>query len=49
MNDYDGVRMYTIEEIKELIEKADELGLDEVIDGSMTIGQLDQLVNGDAN
>lgn len=48
MNDYDGVRLYSHTEILNLFEKAIEMGLDD-IDGSVTIAQLDELVNGDAN
>lgn len=47
--DIDGVRIYRYEEIEALIDAAIKLGLEGEIPGDMTIGELDTIVNGDAN
>ena len=49
MNDIDGVKIYTREELLELFEKVIALGLEGELNNSMTIGQIDALVNGKLN
>lgn len=44
-----GVREYKLDEVYDLIEKACELGLDGHLDGNMTIGELDKMLNNPAN
>jgi len=49
MTDVDGVRLYSWDEVYAIIEKACDMGLDDNLDPLMTIGELDNLVNGSAN
>ncbi len=45
----DDMRMYSLDEIRELVDKAIDLGLEDFVEPSMTIAELDKLVNEDAN
>lgn len=49
MNDYDGIRIYTYQEVEALIDAAIELGLEDELPGDMPIGELDSIVNGKAS
>jgi len=44
-----GVREYKLDEVYALIDKACEMGLDGHLDGNMTIGELDKMLNSDPN